>query len=375
MIALLGSLVLGSLFYPVPSPLPAGQPGDVIWSRPLSSGVALPSAGANWLLLYHTRSATGADVAVSGTLAIPRGAPPPGGWPIISWAHGTEGNAPQCAPSHEAKPTFEQRFLDHLVALGYAIAQTDYEGEGTPGIHPYFVAAASAHDLTDIVRAARGIDSRIGKRWIVMGHSEGGAAAIATAAAGTAWAPELQLLGAVSYAPGSQIGTLLHAMSQSADPGPNLVLSAMMIEGIASADPAIRLSDILSPQALAALPELQARCVDELMRNSSWVSFTPASIFRSGVDLQPLMRDFIANEPGLQRIAVPLLLLQGSADPMVQPDATSSLQFELCQRPVKLLYRELPGENHSTVLAASLDQVEAWLADRFAGKPAPSNCS
>src|SRR6202012_1095533 len=38
-------------------------------------------------------------VPVSGTLSLPKGTPPQGGWPLISWVHGTLGVADRCAPS------------------------------------------------------------------------------------------------------------------------------------------------------------------------------------------------------------------------------------------------------------------------------------
>ncbi|MBF6149281.1 hypothetical protein IU505_28590 [Nocardia nova] len=34
---------------------------------------------------------------VSGTVAVPAGAPPKDGWPVLSWAHGTTGYADTCA--------------------------------------------------------------------------------------------------------------------------------------------------------------------------------------------------------------------------------------------------------------------------------------
>ena len=89
----------GSAFYVPPAPLPAGRHGEVIWSRPLASAAALPDAAENLLVLYHTTSVGGNDVAVSGTIAIPKGTPPAGGWPVISWAHGTTGDGAACTPS------------------------------------------------------------------------------------------------------------------------------------------------------------------------------------------------------------------------------------------------------------------------------------
>ena len=40
-------------------------------------------------------------VAVSGTVAVPKGKAPKGGWPVVSWAHGTIGIADACAPSND----------------------------------------------------------------------------------------------------------------------------------------------------------------------------------------------------------------------------------------------------------------------------------
>ena len=38
---------------------------------------------------------------MSGTLTVPKGKAPKGGWPVIAWAHGTTGIADSCAPSRE----------------------------------------------------------------------------------------------------------------------------------------------------------------------------------------------------------------------------------------------------------------------------------
>ena len=101
----------GTAFYTPPSPLPAGNHGDVIWARPLAGGAVLPSAAGNTLVLYHTTALDGSDRVVSGMVAIPPGSPPPGGWPVISWAHGTTGDAPDCTPSLDGPGAPEHEYL------------------------------------------------------------------------------------------------------------------------------------------------------------------------------------------------------------------------------------------------------------------------
>jgi hypothetical protein len=61
----------GDAFYDPPSPLPAGQPGDIIWSRTATSPVADTDA---WQILYLSSTVTGAATAVSGTLIVPTAA-------------------------------------------------------------------------------------------------------------------------------------------------------------------------------------------------------------------------------------------------------------------------------------------------------------
>src|SRR5579862_70197 len=213
----------GDAFYVPPEPLPKLAHGTPIWARRITGGAALPSAAANYQMLYETLGPDGRAIAVSGTIAVPAGTPPAGGWPLVSWAHGTTGNAPQCAPSRSSEPNVEQRMLDGFVKRGYAVALTDYEGNGTPGPHPYFVASSLARDVTDAARAARAIDPAIGQAWIVMGHSEGGTVALATGALDSRYAPELHLVGVVSYAPGTYLEGLLQSALLGDAPNGSLV--------------------------------------------------------------------------------------------------------------------------------------------------------
>lgn len=351
--------------YAVPSPLPNGKPGTVISSRPFSGGSALSNAARNTFVLYHTVSPNGKDVAVSGVISIPKGTPPAGGWPVISWAHGTTGNAPQCAPSNFHAPNVEQRFLNEWIGAGYAVTQTDYEGEGTPGLHPYFANTAGAHDTTDIVRAARALDPQIGNRWIAMGHSEGGTVALFTAALAPSWAPDLRLLGTVAYAPATDITDALGRAMVSQQPMPGLPLVMMMVEGIASTDPGVDLGHILSPRGQAMLPALQQSCIDELMASPAWNAIPPASLFQPNAPIDRLAEDFAKNEPLNLPIRVPLLIEQGTNDTMVSPDFADSLRANLRGNGVNVQLDEIAGASHASVMQRSFNRVKDWAATLF----------
>ena len=72
--------------------------------------------------------------------------------------------------------------------------------------------------MLDMVRAARKLDDRIGKRVVIAGHSQGGHAALWAGVAARKWTPELKLRGTLAFAPASHLGeqaSLLRALTHA----------------------------------------------------------------------------------------------------------------------------------------------------------------
>src|SRR5262245_10539363 len=86
----------GLAFYRPPKRLP-NQHGTLIWARKAAGLVPLADAKYTKLVLYSSRTPQGTRDAVSGSVAVPKGKPPKGGWPVITFAHGTTGVADVCA--------------------------------------------------------------------------------------------------------------------------------------------------------------------------------------------------------------------------------------------------------------------------------------
>src|SRR5690606_28382300 len=84
--------------YVVPEDLVDARPGDVLAAAPLPPVARLADAERH-RVLYASQDHTGRTVPVSGTVLVPQGAAPDGGWPVVSWGHGTTGVADVCAPS------------------------------------------------------------------------------------------------------------------------------------------------------------------------------------------------------------------------------------------------------------------------------------
>src|SRR5882757_10971201 len=77
----------------VPAASVAVPHGDVLLtSRRIDVAPELVAVGATGHRVhYRSTSGLGYPVVVSGVVLTPAGAAPPGGWPVVSWAHGTTG--------------------------------------------------------------------------------------------------------------------------------------------------------------------------------------------------------------------------------------------------------------------------------------------
>jgi hypothetical protein len=69
-----------------------------------------------------------------------------------------------------------------------------------------------------------------------------------------------------------------------------------------------------------------------------------------------------------------MLITQGDADPIIAPDVTAEFVERLCGNGEIVDYRVLPGVAHLEAGHVAAPQVVDWIADRFAGDPAPSAC-
>ena len=66
-----------------------------------------------------TSGITDAHTPVSGSVFVPKGKPPPGGWPILAFGHGTTGVGPDCGPSLSQTLLGSSLIVQALVNEGY----------------------------------------------------------------------------------------------------------------------------------------------------------------------------------------------------------------------------------------------------------------
>jgi hypothetical protein len=168
----------------IPATADARAPGAVVSAKPLRHGLWIPGTTSRaYKLEYVTTDARGRRAPSTGMVFLPKGRAPRGGWPVISWAHGTSGLGDRCATSvvGPALPKRDRPYLANWMKEGYAIVASDYAGLGTPGLPAYLNGRSEAHNIVDIVKAGRAYTGKLARKWVVVGQSQGAGAAIYTA--------------------------------------------------------------------------------------------------------------------------------------------------------------------------------------------------
>ncbi len=300
--------------------------------------------------------------------------PPPGGRPVAAWAHGTTGIADRCAPSATGNLFYDdygaqaRRLLDQ----GFVVTATDYHGLGTPGVHSYHVSDELALATVDSVTAAHRLERAgpLSSSWVVVGHSEGGLAALATDQRADDDLADFDYRGAVVAAPSARLGSIATVMFGV--PG-GRGYGALLLTAAAELDPSLDPAVALQPAAAARTPLLTHGCWEEAV--PGFDDLDAAEMLTSpavGERLAEVL-DTCCTSDATAAVG-PLLVVHGEADESLPPVLTDELVRELCATGIAVEYRTYPGASHDGVLATSADDTARWLAGRVAGDDPPSTC-
>jgi hypothetical protein len=350
-------------FYATPDPLPPGKPGELIRSAAFY-GYQLFYKITAIRILYHSRSLAGQDVAVSGVVLYPDKTPPPGGWPMIAWAHEFTGSARRCAPSLVSNLN-DGPLLSMYVGLGFAVVASDYAGLGTSFPHAALDMRSNALDVLYAIPAARAALPQLARAWLVAGYAQGGLVAVGVAeAAAEIGAPGF--LGAIAISGVADPAQIFSRTSASSSYPTPLFLA----KGLSVLFPEFRPTDILAASALPLYEHLDRAC-----QASSGPPLGAEQTMRPGWQDNRYVKEFFArNSPGQQPASAPLLVISGDSDPDVPSSLTAAAVSRLCRQKDRVVFVSYPNFAASALIGNSVSEQVSWIRARVAGRAAPSNC-
>lgn len=338
-------------------------------------------AAESSILTYKMLGQSGQEVQATSLVFTPNTPPPAGGWPIVVWAHGTTGVADTCAPSKAALADSTKDLISKLLAAGYVVVAPDYEGLGTPGIHPFLNVKSEAFSITDAVVATRNYLSQrnllTSKKWLTVGHSQGGHAALS--AAQYASRAQLDYKGTIAVAPASNLGFILVAGEQSVV---NATLdkkipmyaqldtyTALVTAGMRNTQPNFDYSQVFTSQISGIAAQAETLCSGPLGQAFGAGMTKYATDHNGTLDgytrTQPnfmavaLVKTFLDkdSQPLQAKVTTPIIIYQGVGDTTVPKVATDILISNATVVGTKINSYVTGNWDHGTVMSTNVDNI------------------
>lgn len=345
--------------------------------------------------------------------------------PSVVVSHGSRGQAGKCAgskldPSTDTNGDYVRQVYP-LVGAGYVVVMSDlagYANYGAPGNPPsaYADAADVGKSTLDGARALKkALGGSLNDKVVLVGHSQGGGTALGALATYSAYAPELNIVGAAVYSPlwisaranGAfllfpsqyQIGTsavppvilwylYTHAELRDGQGHGTDIFAASKKAAVKSfvdgdcwnADyPDLKMSgmsanDFLDSAFIQAVknPAAGLGCM---------TSDDPATCCASsgGSDVAlctKWMTRFVNDWPHFtgSALKVPILSLYGGQDQTITPDIAACVftRYKADNANYKVCFD--PAGSHSSIVSVRADYVNDWIAARALGGAEPAAC-
>lgn len=358
------------------NPVLLDKPGQMIRTEPLPADFSLTSAARADRILYS--STDGIDgktpIMVSGAVFLPKGEKPADGWPVMAWAHGTVGVADVCAPSNNKRFERDYKYLSHWLDQGYAVVASDYQGLGVPGGHPYLATRPEAYSVLDAIRAAQAdADYGLSKKVVLVGQSQGGGAAFATAVEAATYAPEIDIRGTV--ATGTPYFT---ATTAPATRDPNKVDGVLgytfyIMHLVAQVDPSFKPDEIISDAAKPTFALTRTACLGPLEKSIVDNKITQAIAFKTD-PTAVMSKQFGLMAYSNLKPKGPVFMGTGGKDHDVPPEGQQRLFEDACKAGAVIEHRVYPALDHSGTVNGSLGDSTPFVKKAFAGEAITGNC-
>jgi hypothetical protein len=370
-------------FYAVPVDVAAHANGDILNSRSVSaSAYLLPLPVRAWQVQYKTLDSENHPSAYVTTILVPilpwLGSGPR---PLVSYQTAEDGVAGKCAPSYALRAGLTGGFSNSegetgliLLALlqGWAVAAPDYEGPNSA----FLGGPGEAHGVLDGVRAALHFGSSgLGATTPVglWGYSGGSFATADAAQLQPSYAPDLHLAGIATGGLVADINATIHAFSGTAVGG----AIPMGVNGVLRAYPDVDLQSYLSEKGKAMVEVTAGDCINDAALRFPFANVEDLEAFPGALQ-QPVVQDLLrANSPdGIGGFpTAPVYDYHATFDELAPVGPDRDLMRSYCSAGVVVQHVEdLLAEHISETITGAPGAI-AFLARRFANKPAVNTCS
>jgi hypothetical protein len=372
-------------FYDVPSHLGRLANGKVLNSREIDASAAgVPLQATAWQLQFKSLDAHDRPTAMITTVLIPdvpwTG---PGERPIVSYQVAEDSADQKCAVSYalsggtdamqtQSNASSETPNLEVPLSRGWAVVAPDYQG---PNSH-FLAAPEEAHGVLDSLKAALRFkpaafsrDTPIG----IWGYSGGGYATGVAALWQPTYAPKLNIVGAALGAPAVSLRAEIDAFSGSVAGG----AIAMSIAALKRAYPEARLGSYLSDTGREAVASSAHDCLAEAAARHPFLSIEDLQGQPGILDTPKLDRFLRSISPRFMpgHAEVPIFHYHDATDEFAPYEPALTTMQRWCRRGSTVETHVDPAGEHIAYLAVGAPLAVSYLADRFAGVPAPNGCA
>ena len=365
---------------------------------------SIAEASSVKVMTYNMPNVLGKTKEATAMVFVPKGARPVDGWLVVVWEHGTVGIGDTCAPSHnEFNPRFE-KMAQSLLAAGYVIIAPDYEGLGTPGIHPYLNLSSAANSAIYAVDAyKKHYGTQINGAWMSVGQSQGGHGSLATAEYAN---NDKNYKGAVAGAPASSLGYIISTVAPKAMAqlivgeqagvvtkgtavevyAELLAYAAYTTVGIKAYDPTFNYQSIFQERSgkLAVNAEgttgENGLCLTDM--NDAFANdiraFQEENPGKTALDYpglagdfqtNPIVKKFLAdNQPATKKINTPVMIIQGEKDMAVPYQVTDALQKNLKAMGTDVTFLLVEGASHTAAIVEKNPELVAFIKQHMPAK-------
>jgi S-formylglutathione hydrolase FrmB len=332
------------------------------------------------LVTYVSRNAIDDSLhPVTASIYVPKVAPPPGGYPIVALSRPVAGTGEGCIPL-SAVVADPSSTIASLLQAGDVVTVPDYLGlrdglqDDQPASHPFLDSATAAENTIDAVRAARKSVPQTSALWVAMGTAEGGQAAWAANELAANYGYGLNLRGAASFSPTSDVDGLADAAVAGTLTPEQQRAYITYLDALGKEYPDAFQLDDYRRGVVAQNWDLLLSCGSDqsAQRAAVTAQITPD-------DLRPANADAVARLQGYLRkttlpqgpTLAPMFVAYGAKDPLIPANWTQRALDRACAMDDTIAIQEQADDSPDAIDPAA---ALRWIADRFAGTPAPDDC-